>query len=85
MTADHVPKVVSIGPRGYSIFGYSGRGIAPGTVFGEAAARALLADAPDALPIPVQDRHDEALTGAKTAYYEFGATVEHAIRPAPFG
>ncbi|MGB0914350.1 MAG: NAD(P)/FAD-dependent oxidoreductase, partial [Phaeobacter italicus] len=53
MTRDHVPKCLSLGPSAYSIFGYSGRGIAPGTVFGTLAARAILQDAPETLPVPV--------------------------------
>ena len=39
MTADHLLKIFSIGPDGLSVFGYSGRGIGPGTVFGQKAAR----------------------------------------------
>ena len=50
MTGDHIPKVVSFGPGAYAVFGYSGRGIAPGTVFGRAAAIALIEDDPAALP-----------------------------------
>lgn len=80
MTADHVPKLVSLGPSGLSAFGYSGRGIAPGTVFGSAAATALLQDQMDALPLPVLSAYGEALTGLKEAYYELGATLTHAVR-----
>ena len=39
MTGDHVPTVGTIGENAISIHGYSGRGIAPGTVFGACAAR----------------------------------------------
>ena len=85
MTSDHIPKVLSIGPRAFAVFGYSGRGISPGTVFGSAAAEALLQDRPEALPVPPQAAHSEALTGLKQAYYEFGATLTHAIRPSPLG
>lgn len=85
MTGDHVPKVVSFGPRALSIFGYSGRGISPGTVFGTAAAGALLEDRPDLLPLPVIQVHDERLVGLRQNYYEFGATLAHAIGPASLG
>ena len=81
MTSDHVPKLVSLGPSGLTVFGYSGRGIAPGTVFGTAAARALLQDRPDILPLPVMQSYGEALTSLKEAYYELGATATHAVRP----
>ena len=43
MTGDHLPRIMRMGPGGYAVFGYSGRGIGPGTLFGDAVARALLA------------------------------------------
>jgi glycine/D-amino acid oxidase-like deaminating enzyme len=79
MTSDHIPKVVQVGPGGYAVFGYSGRGIAPGTVFGTAAARALIEDRPDAFPLTVQGNYSERITMIKSAYYEMGATLTHAI------
>lgn len=79
MTRDHVPKVERIGTLGYSIFGYSGRGIAPGTVFGAAAARALLEDDPAAFPVPVTESYSERFTGLRQAYFEFGVTLIHAV------
>ncbi|WP_323780841.1 FAD-binding oxidoreductase [Thalassovita sp.] len=84
MTGDHILRVLSLGPSAYSIFGYSGRGIAPGTVFGTLAAQAILHDAPDLLPVPVVAQYRESLTAAKGAYYEFGATMVHAVQ-ARFG
>ncbi len=84
MTTDHIPKVIEFGPNGYAIFGYSGRGICPGTIFGMSAATALLENKPEAMPLaPTRDyRHRFASTAS--AYYEFGATLTHALRPVPF-
>ncbi len=79
MTGDHVPKILSLGPRGYACFGYSGRGIGPGTVFGTAAARALLRDDPGRLPLRPVPRHDERFAQARATYYEFGAIAAHAV------
>lgn len=79
MTGDHIPKVVAFGPSAYATFGYSGRGISPGTVFGTAAAEALLDDRPDALPIPVLQGYSERFTAAKGAWYEFGASLIHTL------
>ncbi len=79
MTSDHIPKIVEFGPNAYACFGYSGRGIGPGTVFGAAAARALLADDEDVLPIAPVRQHVERFTGLRSAYYEFGATLIHAV------
>ena len=85
MTRDHIPKVVNFGPSAYAVFGYSGRGISPGTVFGTAAAQALLNDAPEAFPLPVLKGYKDHLRGLHEAYYEFGATLTHAMMPGRAG
>ena len=79
MTGDHVPKVVALGENAYACFGYSGRGIGPGTTFGTLAADALLSGDPDRLPLPPIATHAEILKGAKRAFYEFGAIATHAM------
>lgn len=79
VTGDHVPKVVQIGPAGYAVFGYSGRGIAPGTYFGTAAAHALMHNRPEFFPISVRSSYSERFTNVKTTYYESGATLAHAV------
>lgn len=84
MTSDHVPKVLRFGPRGLAIFGYSGRGIAPGTAFGTAAAAALLDDRPEAMPLPVVSGHAERFTTLRSAVFEAGATLIHALPPSRF-
>lgn len=84
MTSDHLPKVVSFGPNALAVFGYSGRGIAPGTVFGTAAAKALLTDDPSHLPLPVISGHAERFTTIRQAYYETGAALTHLTKPLPF-
>lgn len=84
MTGDHIPKIVVFGPDAFACFGYSGRGIAPGTVFGTAAARALLSGDQEMLPLAPIMRHAERFTRARAVYYELGATLVHAARPAPF-
>ena len=84
MTADHVPKIVALGPRAMTVFGYSGRGIAPGTVFGRAAARALLNDDPGQMPLPVVEGHSERLAALRQVYYETGAVLWHLATPRLF-
>jgi glycine/D-amino acid oxidase-like deaminating enzyme len=79
MTADHIPKILRLGPRAIGIHGYSGRGIAPGTVFGKAAAAFLARDDESALPLPLLDGYSETLTCAKAVYYETGAAAFHFI------
>ena len=84
MTSDHIPKVQVFGPNAYAIFGYSGRGIAPGTVFGTAAAKALLSGDDSHLPLPVVEAYAERFTAAKGAFFEFGATMVHTLNRLPF-
>jgi|TARA_R110000764_G_scaffold67405_3_gene140238 glycine/D-amino acid oxidase-like deaminating enzyme len=85
MTKDHIPKVVEFGPSAYAVFGYSGRGICPGTVIGTAAAKALLGAGPEVLPLPVIKKYSERFKKVMGAYYEFGASLTHATRPGLLG
>ncbi len=84
MTGDHLPKAVAPAPNALAVYGYSGRGIAPGTVFGTAAARTLLSGDPAHLPVPVTAAHTERLTGLRQAGVEAGAALMHLVRPRPF-
>lgn len=78
MTSDHIPKVMRLGDAGYAVFGYSGRGIGPGTVIGAAAAQALLSGDEANLPLEAVDDYAEAFTGAKGQFYELAARLVHA-------
>lgn len=78
MTRDHVPTVGTIGENAISIHGYSGRGIAPGTVFGACAARWSAGDA-DAFPIAITEPEGSAFTGVSALYYETGAVLTHML------
>lgn len=79
MTADHLPKVVRPGEGALSVFGYSGRGIAPGTLFGRALAHALLSGDESGLPVPVRDTYGERFTGLRQAVFETGAVLRHLV------
>lgn len=81
VTADHVPKIVAFGPNAYACFGYSGRGIGPGTVFGTQAAIALLERKPEELPIVPTKYYSERFTRVKAVYCALGATLVHAVSP----
>ncbi|GGG72878.1 oxidoreductase [Salipiger pallidus] len=78
MTSDHVPKILLLGDSGLACFGYSGRGIGPGTVFGAAAAEALLSGDRSGLPLSVTQSHGETLPRLREGWYELGATMIHA-------
>ena len=79
MTHDHLPRIQRMGPGALGIFGYSGRGIGPGTVFGRAAALALLSGDDSGLPVPVVESHSEQFVILKSLYYETGARLVHAV------
>jgi len=84
MTGDHIPKILRLGPSGFACFGYSGRGIGPGTVFGTRAARALLSGREDELPVAPVGEHIERFVAPKAVYYETGAVLTHLVNPPPF-
>ncbi|RLQ88542.1 NAD(P)/FAD-dependent oxidoreductase [Notoacmeibacter ruber] len=79
MTADHVPKILAFGPDAYAPFGYSGRGIGPGTVFGAATARALLSGDEESLPVAPVRSYSERFKPLRQIFYETGATAMHAV------
>ena len=83
MTGDHIPKIVAFGPNAYASFGYSGRGICPGTVFGTAIAAALLDATEDGLPVRPVPTHRERAAALQGAYYETGAVLSHAVQHGP--
>ena len=77
MTTDHLPKIVRFGARALSLYGYSGRGIGPGTVFGRAAAEFLLSGDMSRLPLEPTSEHREYFCGIKRGCYELGASLFH--------
>ncbi|GGB28088.1 hypothetical protein GCM10011324_42240 [Allosediminivita pacifica] len=76
--------MVEFGPRALAPFGYSGRGIGPGSVFGRVCARALLSGDKAGIPVAPVDHYIEHHKGLRAAWYEFGAAVTHATTPPPF-
>jgi glycine/D-amino acid oxidase-like deaminating enzyme len=78
MTSDHIPKIVRLGSSAYACFGYSGRGIGPGTVFGTRVAASLLDGCENGLPVAPVDNHRERLAAMRAVYYESGAVLVHA-------
>jgi len=77
MTDDHLPRVVPLGENGVSIFGYSGRGIGPGTVFGKCAAKWAQSGSPDAFPLALSDSRSDILAPIKAGYYDMGSLAAH--------
>ena len=77
MTRDHMPKVVETGTHKMSIFGYSGRGIGPGTVFGKAASDWVLREDPSVFPVASMPSYREKHSKVMDAYYQAGAVAAH--------
>ena len=80
MTKDHIPKIVNFKKNALSCFGYSGRGIAPGTLFGKACATALLSGDLSMLPISAIKNYSESLTREKTAFFEIAALTNNSFK-----
>ena len=80
MTKDHIPKIVNFEENALSCFGYSGRGIAPGTLFGKACALALLSQNLSVLPVSAVRQYQEALTREKSALYEMVAVASNSLK-----
>lgn len=79
MTQEYLPKIQKL-QDGYISFGYSGRGIGPGTLFGTRMAEALVTGDADLLPLPASTGHRLPFAGLRSAYYETGATLTHLIK-----
>lgn len=77
MTSDHLPKIIRFGPSALSVYGYSGRGIGPGTLFGARAAMALTEGNEDELPVRPAETHTEILPRLRAVGYELGAGLYH--------
>ena len=78
MTQDHLPRLVEAGPDLLSIYGYNGRGIGPGTVFGRAMARYLASGNPEDLPVPLTPTPREPFGALRGFAIEAGARLVHA-------
>ncbi len=80
MTKDHIPKIVNFEENALSCFGYSGRGIAPGTLFGKTCASALLRENLSILPVSAVRQYKESFTREKTIFYELAAVANNSLK-----
>ncbi|WP_201403529.1 FAD-binding oxidoreductase [Kaistia sp. 32K] len=78
MTDNCLPRFHKLAPNVITFSGYNGRGIAPGTVFGQILAGHIAGRIPEeALPLPVTDASAARLRRLKEAYYEVGSQIAH--------
>lgn len=78
MTANNLPSFHQPEKNIWSIAGYNGRGISPGTVFGRALAQVAQGNQ-DAMMLPVTTAGSDSLRAAKSAFYDIGAAAKHFI------
>lgn len=78
MTDDAIPRFHQLDRSVFSISGYNGRGIAPGTTFGRDLARIAIGDlGPNDLALPITAPRDSPMRGARSLFYAVGAQTAH--------
>ncbi|MDB5552468.1 MAG: FAD-dependent oxidoreductase [Rhizobium sp.] len=78
MTRNNLPSFHQPEKNVWSIAGYNGRGISPGTVFGRALAGVSMGNE-SAMMLPVTPVAGDALRSAKSAFYNIGSVAKHFI------
>ncbi len=78
MTTNNLPQMHVMAPNVFSVSGYNGRGIAPGTVFGRALANHVTGE-PNALPLVETPLTPDPWRNVKSAFYHAGAQAKHFI------
>ncbi len=71
-TTDHIPRVHEPAPGVHITFGYNGRGIAPGTMWGKKLAERVTGAPASVFPLPVSAIAPAPLRGIRTALFEAG-------------
>ena len=74
---DHIPHIHELAPNLITCLGYSGRGIAPGTLMGKLLAQYMLEGDAKALPVPLSQCKSIALRNVRDSYYQFGSNAYH--------
>jgi glycine/D-amino acid oxidase-like deaminating enzyme len=69
MTGDHLPRILNPEPGLFVPIGYNGRGIGPGTIFGEALADYLAEGGEERLPLPLSPSWREPWRGLRQSFY----------------
>jgi glycine/D-amino acid oxidase-like deaminating enzyme len=78
VTDNALPRFHKFADRVIGFSGYNGRGISPGTVFGQVLSRHVLGEmGEEDLPLPLSAPKDPAFRTLKEAYYEAGAQIAH--------
>jgi glycine/D-amino acid oxidase-like deaminating enzyme len=79
ITSDRLPRLAEPAPGMVTIYGYNGRGIGPGTVFGREIAEFLAGGTRNALSLPWVEKRSEPFATARSTAIEIGARLYHLI------
>jgi glycine/D-amino acid oxidase-like deaminating enzyme len=80
MTTDHTPRLHRFSDKVIGFSGYNGRGIAPGTVFGQVLAKHVKGEIADMdMPLPFSPAAPRLMRSALSSYYRVGAIAAHLI------
>lgn len=80
MTNDSMPRLHVLDRNLFSVSGYNGRGIAPGTAFGRELARLCAGETSiENFPLPVTEISREKFRTIKSVTYDLGAIMYHFI------
>jgi glycine/D-amino acid oxidase-like deaminating enzyme len=78
MTSDNLPRFHRLHEGIFALCGYNGRGIAPGTVFGQCMAALLAGEISESdLPLPVTRPKPAAYRTLRRVFYESGSQAVH--------
>lgn len=78
MTRNNLPSFHRPAENVWSIAGYNGRGISPGTVFGRALAGVSMGH-DDAMMLPATGVQADGLRSLKSSFYNVGSVAKHFI------
>jgi glycine/D-amino acid oxidase-like deaminating enzyme len=78
MTGNNLPVFHQPEENVWSITGYNGRGISPGTVFGRALAGVAMGDR-NAMALPTTATKADPMRSLKTQFYNTGALAKHFV------
>ncbi|MBP1873732.1 glycine/D-amino acid oxidase-like deaminating enzyme [Ensifer adhaerens] len=78
MTTNNLPAMHTLAPNVFSVSGYNGRGIAPGTVFGKALANHVTGQT-SAIPLAETPVTPDSWRSVKSAFYHAGAQAKHLV------
>ncbi len=78
-TGDHLPRISQPEEGVIAVYGYNGRGIGPGTVFGRVLADYVLSDGSGELPLPLTPMTPEPMRWLRALGIEAGVRAHHFV------